>query len=134
MIDDDPGQFDVIRLFFDETWKLTYRADGNDLLSGKLRLTDFDVLFLDLVLADPEINITRPRPPDPTPGQKILNWVVNQNSKFPIVVISAALDTAMSKMLESIGPNILCVSKPADLSKEEFGVRVEKLVNSLRAS
>ena len=68
---------------------------------------------------DARIDFTYP-PPDPAPGFKILNWVLSQKPRFPVVVISAALDGAMTKAPlggENTGPN------PTDRAKKGRSAR-----------
>ncbi|MFH1261975.1 MAG: response regulator [Pseudomonadota bacterium] len=132
VLDDEIDNIRILEVVLGERWKIRGITDVDDLYQGRVRLEDYDVLFLDLVLVASKDWQVTPTGPDPKLGYQVLQWVTHKIKGYPVVVLSAALNEERLKMFqEAAAKNVLCVPKPADLHAPEFQEMVERFVASV---
>jgi DNA-binding NtrC family response regulator len=133
-VDDEPDNLDGFELNCGERWKITLLQEPRPVYTGDVKLEDFDILFLDLVLLRPDEVVTPFKAPNPSEGLKLLGWVHAQRPKMPVLIVTGIIDRNMKRSLEEAGPWIRYFEKPVNFGEKGFAEKIEEFVAEQSAS
>jgi CheY-like chemotaxis protein len=133
-IDDEPDNLEGLELNCGERWKITLLQEPHSVYTGGVKLENFDVLFLDLVLLRPDEVANPFKNPDPSGGLKVLSWIHAQRPNMPVLIVTGIIDMNLKQRIEEVGPWLRYFEKPVNFGEKGFAEKIEEFVAGQSAS
>ena len=126
-VDDESDNLEAFVFNCEEFWHPHTVADPDEVIEGRYKLDNVDVVIVDLVFGPPPI-MPEGYEVDPDRGINFLSWLQENRPKIPTIVLSAYLTPEIRARLAEKHPKVLCLDKPLDFSRAEFREVIEKFI------